>query len=42
VKVFDRFRSSSDTPGDSARYGPNGRQVEALIKWLRSLSLSSR
>jgi hypothetical protein len=38
VKILGRFRSSSDTPGDSARYGPNSKQVEALIKWLRSLS----
>lgn len=38
MKIFDRFRSSPDHPGGSARYGPNGRQVDALIKWLRSLS----
>lgn len=38
MKIFGWFRSSSDAPKDSGRYGPNGQQVEALIKWLRSLS----
>jgi hypothetical protein len=38
VKFLSRFRTASEVPEASSRYGPNGRQVEALLKWLRSLS----